>query len=60
MPFSKLMDVVRMDSLSDIQKSIEEQRENNLKTSTKLQKQAMQLEEKKLQMELKKNKKIEE
>lgn len=51
MPFSKLMDVVRMDSLSDIQKSIEEQEKQSQKQAQETQKQAMELEEKKLQME---------
>ena len=51
MPFSKLMDVVRMDSLSDIQKSIEEQEKQSQKQAQEAQKQAMELEEKKLQME---------
>jgi len=51
MPLSKLIELVRLDNLTDIQKKIEEQESAQQKQAQEQQKQAMELEQSKLQQE---------
>lgn len=51
MPFSKLIEIVRLDSLADIQKKIEEQEAQAQKQAQAQQEQAVKLEQEKLQQE---------
>lgn len=51
MPFSKLMDIIRLESLADIQRRIEEQEKKQQEQQQAQQEQAMQLEKEKLDRE---------